>query len=227
MPDEPHIGTLNEGSLHEALKRQYAQPGDRFEVPLDGFVVDILRNGGGPEELIIEIQTSGFGSMGRKLDHLLEGRRVLLVHPIATRTTLERAGARGRRSPKRGSVHDLFEELVAIPTLLDHPNLRLHVVLVEVTKVQIADPAIRRGRGGFRTVDRRLDRIVETHEFVDVTDLKALVPGRLPSPFTTADLSDAAGVARPIAQRIAYCFNAANLIDEVGRDRDGKWYRWS
>ena len=39
------IGTLNEGSLHAALKELYAQPGDQFEVPLDRFVIDIKRSG--------------------------------------------------------------------------------------------------------------------------------------------------------------------------------------
>ena len=65
--------------------------------------------------------------------------------PIAARTTLERDGKR-RRSPKRGSVYSLFEELVSIPTLLDNPNLTLDVVLVEQTKQQIHDPRARRGR---------------------------------------------------------------------------------
>ena len=37
------IGTLNEKPLHAALKAWYAQPGDRLEVAVDGFVVDIVR----------------------------------------------------------------------------------------------------------------------------------------------------------------------------------------
>ena len=57
---EPHIGTLNEGSLHAALKQVYAEPGDTFEVPLDRFVIDISR-----DELLIEIQTGSFAAMGK------------------------------------------------------------------------------------------------------------------------------------------------------------------
>ena len=66
MTVEAGIGTLNEGSLHAALKERYAEPGDEFEVPLDGFVIDIRRPG-----QLIEIQTSSFKAMGRKLDRLL------------------------------------------------------------------------------------------------------------------------------------------------------------
>lgn len=222
----PHIGVLNEGSLHAALKRHYARPHDRFEVPHEGFVIDIVRNADGPDTSFIEIQTGSFAAMGRKLDALLDLHPIRLVHPVAARTTLDRNGRR-RRSPKRGAVTSLFAELVSIPTMLDHPGLTIDVVLVEVTKHQIHDPAARRGRGGWRTVDRRLDTVLATHTFTSMTDLLALVPGETPPRFTTADLASAAAVSRPVAQQMAYCFDAANLIDQVDRTREGKVYRWT
>jgi hypothetical protein len=224
---EPHIGTLNEGSLHIAMKERYARPGDAFEVPVDGFVVDIVRGEGMPNELFIEIQTSSFGSMGSKLDRLLAEHRMLLVHPIAVRTTLERRDSARRRSPKRGSIYSLFDELVSIPTLLDHPNLELDVVLADVTKLQEPDPKARRGRGGWRTVDRHLDQVLEVHRFTEVTDLLQLLPTELPSPFTTADIARGASVHRDVAQKLAYCFRNAGLIDEVSRTRAGIEYRLS
>ncbi len=227
MPAEPHIGTLNEGSLHVALKERYAQPGDAFEVPIDGFVVDIVRAEGTADELFIEIQTSSFGSMGSKLDRLLAEHRILLVHPVAVRTTLDRRDDSRRKSPKRGSIYSLFDELVSIPTLLDHPNLELDVVLADVTKIQEPDPRARRGRGGWRTVDRHLDQVLEVHRFTEVTDLLQLLPADLPSPFTTADIAKRAAVRRDVAQKLAYCFRNACLIDEVRRTRSGVEYRLS
>jgi hypothetical protein len=216
---EPHIGTLNEGSLHAALKADYAEPGDQFEVPLDGFVIDIRRG-----DLLIEIQTSSFAAMGRKLDHLLAEHRILLVHPIAVETYLEKPGAKPRKSPKRGSIRSLFEELVSIPTLLDHPNLSLEIVLVSVTKIQETDPSARRGRGGFRTTDRVLREVLDRHRFGDPTDLLALVPADLPPVFTTADLARRAGVGRDVAQRMAYCFRSMGLFVERRRTRAGIEY---
>ena len=59
----PHIGMLNEGSLHASLKRRYARPGDDFEVSIEGFVIDIVRARGEPDELLIEIQTGSFRAM--------------------------------------------------------------------------------------------------------------------------------------------------------------------
>jgi hypothetical protein len=214
------IGTLNEGSLHAALKTHYSQPGDQFEVPLEGFVIDILRPG-----LLIEIQTSSFGAMGRKFDRLLSENRMLLVHPIAIETYLERPGSKPRKSPKKGSIYSIFEELVSIPTLLDHPNLSLDVVLCSVTKSQMPDPAARRGRGGFRTVDRQLRAITATHHYQTTTDLLSLLPDGLPLEFTTADLATGANVSRDVAQRMAYCFRALSIFTEHGRTKAGITYR--
>jgi hypothetical protein len=49
----PGIGLLNEKPLHASLKAWYAQPEDRFEVPVEEFVIDIVR-----DDLLLEIQTS-------------------------------------------------------------------------------------------------------------------------------------------------------------------------
>ncbi len=221
MSDKPpHIGTLNEGSLHAALKLRYAEPGDEFEVPLDGFVIDIRR-----DDLLIEIQTSSFGAMGRKLDTLLDQYRVVLVYPVAVETWLAKPGAKERRSPKKGTVYSLFDELVSMPTLLDHPALTLDVVLVSVTKHQIHDPKARRGRGGFRTTDRVLREVRGVERFETVADLCRLLPDDLPDDFTTADLARMAGVKRDVAQRMAYCFRPLGVFEETGRSKAGILHR--
>lgn len=216
----PHIGTLNEGSLHARLKQLYAEPGDQFEVPIEGFVADIARG-----KQLIEIQTSGFGAMASKLDRLLEEYEILIVHPIAVGTWLQRPEKKRRKSPTKGSVADVFDELVSVPTLLDHPNLTLDVVLVNVTKVQVFDPLARRKRGGYRTVDRQLDEIIDQIRFTTIGDLAALVPDGLPQPFTTGDLARATGFRRDQAQRMAYCFRPLGVFEEVGRTKAGFQYR--
>lgn len=217
------IGTLNEGSLHAALKEHYAQPGDEFEVPLERFVIDISRPS---ENLLIEIQTSSFAAMGRKLDRVLDDHRVLLVHPIATGTWLNRDGKKPRKSPKKGSVYSIFDELVSVPTLLDHPNLALDVVLVSVEKIQVEDPKARRGRGGWRTVDRVLREVHDTLRFENVNDLRTLVP-ELPEEFTTADLAERASVDRETARKMAYCFRPLGVFELLRRERAGYVYRLS
>lgn len=219
---DPHIGTLNEGSLHAALKAHYAEPGDEFEVPLDRFVIDIRRG-----DQLIEVQTTALAAMGRKLDHLLPTYDILIVHPIPVRTRLQRPEGPPRRSPKKLTIHNLFDELVGLPTLLDHPNLTIDACLVEVTKIQVADPKARRGRGGWRTVDRVLDELVATERFETTNDLRRLVPDGLPTPFTTADLASATGIKRDLAQRMAYCLRGLGIFEELGRKRSGIQYQLS
>src|SRR5690606_36601267 len=46
------IGSLNESPLHAALKHHVAPPGSRFEVLVDGYVVDVVADG-----MLLEVQT--------------------------------------------------------------------------------------------------------------------------------------------------------------------------
>jgi hypothetical protein len=187
---------------------------------LDGFVVDIRRR-----DLLIEVQTGSFGAMGRKLDRLLAEHRMLLVHPVAVATYLQRPGARPRRSPRKGSLWSVLDELVSIPTLLDHPNLALEVWLVTVDRIQEPDPTARRGRGGWRTVDRRLRSVESRHRFDGADDLAALLPECLPRQFTTADMASTGTMTRDAAQKLAYCLRALDRIELIDRTRDGHLYR--
>jgi hypothetical protein len=100
----PHIGTLREKPLHASLKRWYARPGDGIEVPVDGFVIDLVR-----ENLLIEVQTRGFSSMKQKATALLDhGYRLRIVHPIPVDKWIVKVDADDtvlsrRRSPKHGN----------------------------------------------------------------------------------------------------------------------------
>src|SRR5215510_4793755 len=112
------IGLLNEKPLHASLKQWYAQPGDRFEVPVDGFVIDIVR-----DDLLIEIQTRNFASINSKLRKLTRSYEVRLVYPVVQEKWIVRPATNNggisvrRKSPKRGRLEDLFWELVSIPQL--------------------------------------------------------------------------------------------------------------
>lgn len=68
------IGLLNERPLHASLKQWYAQPGDQFEVAVDGFVIDIVR-----DDLLLEIQTGSFASIKSKLATLVQSHQIRLI----------------------------------------------------------------------------------------------------------------------------------------------------
>ncbi|MGY9072501.1 MAG: hypothetical protein ACKVHU_06100 [Acidimicrobiales bacterium] len=201
------------------MKEWISQPGDRFEVPLGRFVIDVVRDG-----LLIEVQTGSIAAMGRKLDRLLEDHRIRIVHPLAATRWLEQPGKKRRRSPKKNTLWNVFDQLVSIPTLLDHPNLELLVVMVEETEVRSGSDMVRRGRRG-RVIDRRLERVIDSHLFASQDDLVAMIPAGLPQPWTTADLATHAKIRRDMAQKFAYVLRTACLVEEVERTKAGIQYR--
>ncbi len=135
------IGTLREKPLHASLKQWYSEPGDRVEVPVESFVIDLVRG-----DLLIEIQTRGFASMKRKLRSLLDhGYRVRIVHPIPIENWIVKIDDGGtildrRRSPKRGVLTDLFSEMVSFPDLLVHPGLEIEVLLTQQEELRRHTP---------------------------------------------------------------------------------------
>ena len=215
----PQIGTLNEGGLHRGLKDHLARPEDRFEVPLGEFVIDIVRG-----DLLIEIQTGAIAAMGRKLDCLLDEHRIRVVRPIPAVRWLEEAGKPRRKSPQKQRLWSIFDELVSVPTLLDHPNFELQVLLVEETEVRSHSDRVRRGRRG-RVVERRLEAVLDERLFSRPEQLLEVLPAELPQQFLTADLAKVGRLRRDLAQRICYVLRHAGLLHEVGRGRAGISYR--
>ena len=154
--ESPGIGTLSEKSLHAALKQWIAQPGDQFEVKSGRFVIDIMRG-----DTLIEIQTRHLYAMKRKLRRLLPDHTIHLYHPIAKQKWIVRQTADGepisrRKSPKKGRLHDIFNELVRIPNLLLEPNLILHVLLIEEESILRDDGQGSWRRRGWSSHDRLL-----------------------------------------------------------------------
>ncbi len=211
------IGELNEQPLHAALKARYARPGDRLEVAVDGYVIDVVR-----DDLLIEIQTGNFSSIKGKLTHLVARHPVRLVYPVAYEKWLlkrprDGAGPRTRRkSPKRGSVLEVFEELVSFPELLCEPHFSLDVVLTQEEELRYHD-VTRWRRHGWVIEERRLLGVVERHRFSTSTEMARLLPADLPDPFTTQDLAAALGRSRRLAQKMAYCLWKTAVLTRVGK----------
>lgn len=217
------IGTLNEKPLDAALKEWYAQPGDQFEVSVDGFVADIVRG-----DLLIEIQTRHLVALKRKLHRLVEDHPLRLVYPIAAEKWIVRLGEDDaiigrRRSPRRGAVEHIFAELVSFPGLLCHPNFTLEVLLIreeEFRHREEAGPDGRRRnwrRKGWATRERRLLEVVSRHVLAGTADALAFLPATLPSPFTTNDLSAVSGQPLWLSQKMAYCLREMGALTVVGK----------
>lgn len=224
MAARPHVGTLREKPLHAALKRWYAEDGDRIEEPVDGYVVDLVR-----DDLLIEIQTRSFSSMKRKLKALLESHAVCLVYPIALERWIVKLDEEGevssrRKSPKRGAAVDVFEELVSFPELVAHPGLTLELAMVREDEVRRFDGRKGWRRKGWVVEERRLVEVVERLVIDSPETLASMLPEGLPSRFTTADLAEALGRGRRLAQQMAYCLRRVGIIEMVDKDGNALVY---
>ena len=219
------ISTLNEKPLHAALKASYARPGDRFEVQVDGFIIDIVR-----DALLIEIQTTSLASLKRKLSSLVKDHCVRLVYPIAREKWIVKLAEDGhstasrRKSPKRGKIEDLFGELVSFPKLLAHPNFSLEVLLIQEEEIRRYDGRKGWRRRGWVIQERRLLQVVDQVRFSTPEDLGELLPLDLGEPFTTLDLARAIARPRRLAQRMAYCLREMGEIEAVGKQGNAILY---
>jgi hypothetical protein len=201
------IGLLNEKPLHASLKEWYAQPGDRLEIAVDGFVIDIVR-----KNLLLEIQTANFVSVKKKMNNLALSHRIRLIYPLAREKWIVKLpkDASGevtrRRSPKRGRVEELFREMVSFPQLLANPNFSLEVVMIREEEVRrYAGTRHWRKRGWI--VEERLVFLPE--------DLET---------FTASDLADAIGIRRQLAQKMVYCLRKGRVIDLIGKQGRANLY---
>ena len=211
------IGELNEQPLHAALKAWYAASDDRLEVPVDGYVIDIVQ-----EQRLIEIQTGNFSSIKRKLSALVPLYPLRLVYPIADQKWLlkipkeDSDQPRRRKSPKRGRIEALFAELVSFPHLILQKNFSLEVVLIQEEEVRRYAGGKHGYKHGWVTVERRLLDVVAQRLFETPSDLAALLPLGMPHQFTTKDLAQALHGPRWLAQKMAYCLREMGQIVRVG-----------
>jgi hypothetical protein len=210
------IGILAEKSLHASMKRWYSQPGDKIEKKVDGFIIDIVRDG-----QLIEIQTGNFSQIRRKLVYLLRDHQVHLVHPIPIEKWIVRQTPEGevigrRRSPKRGKVVDIFPELVRIPNVVMHPHLIIEVLLTRQEEIRRKNGKGRRSRT-WSVFDHRLLEVVDGVTLATLGDFESLIPDSLKRPFTNRDLAGALERPLNIAQTMTYTLRRIGAVSEVGK----------
>jgi hypothetical protein len=214
-----------ETTLHRQLKERYATEGALLEQRLGRYRIDVLQ----PHQLV-EIQLAPLAAIRDKIAALLKKHRVLVVKPIVARKHLvktRRCGGRiisRRRSPKQGTLLDIFEDLVHFTRVYPHRRLTLEVLLVEIEERRYPGHGRRRWRrdNDHQVEDQRLIDVRGVHAFRTAADLCQMLPLALPQPFHSGQLSEQLGVARWIAQRMAYCLRETGAIQAVGKFR-GAW----
>ncbi len=131
------IGRLAEKSVHSVLKFAFEPHIENHEVPVGGYVADLVNENG-----IIEIQTRCLWRLEPKLRAFLEVCDVTVVHPITVtewiiRTDPDTGEVTRRKSPRKAKPFDILPELTPLREFLHNPRFHVVLCMLEVERYDI------------------------------------------------------------------------------------------
>ena len=174
----------------------------------------------------IEIQTKNFYAIRQKIFKLVKNHSLRVVYPIPRVKWIVKVAPKSgrvlgrRRSPRRGQIIDLFDELLTIPELINHKNFSLEVLMVDEEEIRCDDGKGSWRRKGVSIRDRKLLGVVEQVSFTKREDFLKLLPAALARPFTTKSLALSLGIPRYRARRITYCLRKMGALQVVGKEKN-------
>lgn len=211
------IGTLSEKTLHAVVKNYMEPNEDYHEIPLEGFVADIFRDG-----RVVEIQTAHFDMLRRKLGKFLPLYPVTIVYPIpATKWVIWVDPETGmemsrRKSPKKGSPYQAFRELYRIKQYLVHPHLKIHFLFIDMEETKLLDGWSQDKKRGASRHDRIPTQLVDEMIFERVEDYRMMIPPEL-SAFTTKEYAKSTKIPLAHAQIAMNIFHYLEVVERIGK----------
>lgn len=212
------IGTLAEKTVHAVLKN-YFEPDPAFqEVRVHGYVADICKG-----RQIIEIQSGQFGRMRNKLNVFLQDHDVTIVYPAAAAKYVvwidpsSKVRSKPRKSPRQGNIYDVIEQLYQIKMFLDHPNLQVQVVFMDLEEHRLQNGRSRNGKYKPSPYDRYPRKVVRHVVFDTPADYLQCLPDGLPDSFTTRDFAQKAGIPLKRAQMSVHILHHLGLLKVCGK----------
>jgi hypothetical protein len=211
-----NIGTKNESSLHRALKFRYADSG-KTETGRDGFVCDAI----GPEGEAVEVQTGGFAALKNKIPALAAKGKVRLVYPVIVNKTIELYDTEGnllsrRKSPRKGTIWDLFRELIYAPALVRLPRLTIELALVDVCERRVNDGKGSWRRKGISIEDRSLESWRENVVLKNKAGWRRFLP--IAGEFTVKQLAKNANIRTDLARKTLYVLEKAGFVEKLRKE---------
>jgi hypothetical protein len=198
---------LRESTLHRDLKSYYAYLHDGFiEQTICGYRIDVLAG-----KRIYEIQTKAFYKLRPKIRALVdEGYSVRVIYPL--QGVIERRSPTGGTRRRRVKAQPIraFQELVYLAKMLPTDGL-------EVEVLSLHERATMSKARRNRVRNTHLVAILRSWLIQTPPELLKLLPGPLPSPFTTKDIVNEFGVGKVLASRIAYTLHHSGVSTRTGR----------
>ena len=216
--DRQGIGTFGEKTVHAIVKHYMEPDTDYHEIPVDGYVADIYREGN-----IIEIQTANFNRLREKLGCFLKHYEVTVVYPIPhikyLRWLDEESGSitAGRKSPKKGTPYHAFKELYRIKNYLSDEHLHLCLLLIDLEEIRLLNGWSRDKKKGSVRYDRIPLGLAGELRIDGREDYMQMLPIELGDTFTAADYAKAAHVSSGMAGIAVQILRHLDIIRMIGK----------
>lgn len=219
LADSSHIGTLKEKTVHAVVKN-YIEPDSSYqEIKIQGFYADIFNKNG-----IIEVQTGNFNTLRKKLDALLDLYSFTIVYPIAHTKMLywinNETGEinKPRKSNKKGKPHEIFRELYKIKNYLNHPNIKLHIIMMDMDEYRLLDGWGKNKKNNATKCDRIPTKLINEITINSLDDYKVFLPPNLPDTFTVKDYRLTSRIMQRQASVGVHILNYLGLIKKIGKE---------
>lgn len=227
------INTYNETSLHNELKNRYAEiTQGKTEQKIGKYICDIETSDGN----IIEIQTRNLTKLTAKIANLLQDKRkVCLVYPLVFINYIERYNDNGeclskRKSPKKHTIYNLFDELMGIYPILLYKNFTLEVLFIEQVEIrQVTDKPVqnetktRRRLKPWIKSNKQLKTILDKKTFSKPQHYLSLLPKDLIRPFCASDLAKTEAGSN--AHKMLWVLHKMELIERVESQTRSYYYK--
>lgn len=219
------IGTLGEKTVHATLKHYYEPNEDYHEVPVEGYVADIYKDGN-----IVEIQTAQFHRMREKLKAFLPKYKVTVVYPIVGKRQLywidpQSGEITPGRSTKKINPYRIFPELYRIKSFLQEENLNIRVVVLDVDEYKFLDGWGEKKKNHASKYDRVPNRIVGEYVIERREDYMQFMPVEPEITFTAKEFAkivkctgEEAGIAMNILHEMG-------MVDRIGKQGNAFVYQ--
>lgn len=225
--NDPHgFGTLQEKTVHAVMKLAFEPDEDFHEVPVEGYIADIYREG-----RIIEIQNGNFGRLRPKLTTFLPLYPVTVVLPIPHFKWLiwmdEESGELSERhkSPVTGNAYHAFSELYKIKAFLKDPNLSFSFPLIDMDEYRLLNGWSRNRKRGSSRYDRMPLSLFDEIRVERTEDFMQFVPINVPEEFTVTDFAKAAGIKRELAADAVPILLYLDILCRIGKKGREYLYR--
>ena len=230
------IGTMGESILHNCLKRYMDDNIDNHEVYVDNYFADI-QNG----NTITEIQTKSLYKLKSKLNVFLKNYNVCIVYPLINnkwityidikdiksgKFDIERFMESGiRKSPFKGDIYDVFDELYGIKDYLIHKNIKIHIYEMDILQINSNMPI----RNGKRRPYSKLNKIplgINNIYTIDrYEDWIQFLPLELGDEFTSGDFSECCNISSYQSSISLRVMNDIEVVKRVGKK--GRFYLYN